>query len=156
ETEQIAYLDNLGMRFRGIFSHTDKDFYANNYKPVNEAIKAWFDSGTGRRKRGKLTDVMTDKAIKRLADNYQVIDTGHSEHYGVINQGQGGSKPLQDALVALPPVSTKAPATQSTGTAQQPTPKQPVLTPQRKSIDRDVQTPSSVQRWTEPDEGSSR
>ncbi|MHB8630002.1 MAG: D-alanyl-D-alanine carboxypeptidase family protein [Aggregatilineales bacterium] len=113
EKEQLQYL-TTSMRFRGIYSHTSKDYYAKNYVKVKAAIEKWFTDHEGALAKITTAEDKKDKdVVTNLKANYQVIDTGHSDHATVISQGD----PLKNALIDMPAIGSTT-ANQPSGASQ--------------------------------------
>ena len=133
EKDQLQYL-TTSMRFRGIYSHTSKDYYAKNYVKVKAAIDAWFAS-----QKDTLVKITTPGVIANLTANYQVIDTGHADHKTVISQGD----PLKNALTDMPAIGSTT-AKQTSGAGQVPVKQNTQQTP-------NTQRKARIQRQPAPD-----
>jgi uncharacterized protein YcbK (DUF882 family) len=110
---QLQYLE-ASMRFRGI--HTTKS-YKFWYEQVGTMINEWFTNASSaqRQQNVELSAIMSPAVITRFTNNYQVINSGHTDHATVIGQGDQ----LKNALVDLPNTVGQTPvAQQPAGTVQ--------------------------------------
>jgi hypothetical protein len=125
---QIAWIHSSGFRFRGIFTAP----HEGHYKPLRTELKQWFISGPHLKKITK--SVVSPEIIAELHKNYQVVPAGEGVgHNAMIGGVEEARKPgvythenLAEALQALPPATTGAPATPAQGRA--PTPVRPATT----------------------------
>ncbi|MBW4522928.1 MAG: M15 family metallopeptidase [Scytolyngbya sp. HA4215-MV1] len=127
EAKQLHYLEGSS-RFRGYYTTG----YAKRYKNLGEAIDTWFENHANHLGGSSST------VYQKLHDNYRTIPVGHSNHFTVMSDAvkkqagkkQAGDKgahwsPLLDALNALPPTATSAPA----GSASTSIPPVPTIAP---------------------------
>lgn len=110
-SSDIDRLNYLKSSYKFLAYHAGNS-YVSSHRELNKAIRTWF-----KIKQTANPDV-SGQVWTKLAENYQVIDAGHNNHFLVGVPMPNGDPPLLDALKRLSPMLRNCDKITMTGSAE--------------------------------------